>query len=821
MPSPVVASDPVAPTNQRTHSNTNGASVANNTNGYGSVPYTTGANGTSGGVTAPASDAIREGKERAKAVMAAQGVSMGANTPTKASMSESNAPTVNGVAHGRKRSRSGSPKPLEPERKEISVVDDEHAQYLLERYRARDDYAIVYKGVEGNAFTQELKNLTEVRRPEMERITRANMPRMTPQDIIERMWIAPEIYGGGFKGYGNGWTMNPEPALMYPNNPHRKWAGHRGRRDPRIRLSRKQLSDQAEEIEDLVPIRLDIEHDKIKLRDTFTWNVHDRLIDANAFAATLVEDFKVPQEHFPFIQQQVAGAIAEAVQEYHPHTFIEDSPEDPAAPYPADKNDEMRIVVKLNITIGAHTLVDQFEWDINNSKNSPEEFARQLAKDMALSGEFTTAIAHQIREQVQMFTKSLYITGHPFDGRPIEDSDVRDNFLPSPIPNVFRPIQSQKDYIPFLYELSNEELSHQELSILRDQRRQKRSTTRRGGPALPDLKDRERTVRSLVVSNVLPGAADTIENARLFKYSRASGRGRRANRLDGSDSEDEEESESESEEVTQITGGTARTRGMRGAASAAQAAMRATLGRSQTPELAQLETPPHHERRATSRALRYEMREESVPEPTSLIVKLRINPTRYRAWLRNYQARPPHISTPQMNSRTGTPQHIGQAPTSMPPPPSPAPGKNTPRPSSRGASVNESKWRYHPDGSVDAPDPLPEDESQVPPPPSWLTEALEGLRTERPRDSFEGFMKLLPADRRTGHQIKMEEMEGIPKEFQMQKWFPRIRCNDCPGKSYNAKPAEVVQNFVIHLNNRKHRDQVDARVNNRSRPSGE
>jgi SWI/SNF-related matrix-associated actin-dependent regulator of chromatin subfamily B protein 1 len=64
-------------------------------------------------------------------------------------------------------------------------------------------------------------------------------------------------------------------------------------------------------------------------------------------------------------------------------------------------------------------------------------------------------------------------------------------------------------------------------------------------------------------------------------------------------------------------------------------------------------------------------------------------------------------------------------------------------------------------------------------------------------------------------------MESTPKEFQMQKWFPRIRCNDCPGKSYNAKPAEVVQNFMVHLNNRKHRDQVDARWGGKGRVGGE
>jgi len=261
-----------------------------------------------------------------------------------------------------------------------------------------------------------------------------------------------------------------------------------------------------------------------------------------------------------------------------------------------------------------------------------------------------------------------------------------------------------------------------------------------------------------------------------------------------------------------MTAGTARTRGMRGAATAAQAAMRATLGRSQTPELASLH---HHETRTTSRSLRYEVREESVAEPTSLMITLRINPARYRQWLRNYQTRPAQASTPLVTSQSNTPQQLGQAGPSMPPPPSPAPtGRNTPGASSRGTPAQEGKWRYHPDGSVDAPNGQIDDTAQPPPPP-WLAEALDGLRKTHPRDSFEGWMKPLPADKRTGQQIKPDDMEHTPKEAIVQKWFPRIKCLDCPGKVYTAKPGDVVDNFMVHLKNRAHRERVDARLGNK------
>ena len=53
---------------------------------------------------------------------------------------------------------------------------------------------------------------------------------------------------------------------------------------------------QSEQIEDLVPIRLDIDWEKLKMQDTFTWNVHDRVVSPDLFAEKLVEDLGLPLE---------------------------------------------------------------------------------------------------------------------------------------------------------------------------------------------------------------------------------------------------------------------------------------------------------------------------------------------------------------------------------------------------------------------------------------------------------------------------------------------------------------------------------------------
>lgn len=52
--------------------------------------------------------------------------------------------------------------------------------------------------------------------------------------------------------------------------------------------------------------------------------------------------------------------------------------------------------ISINCRIGNVIITDQFEWDINNPDNSPEDFAAVIVTDLGLSSEFLLPIAHQI-----------------------------------------------------------------------------------------------------------------------------------------------------------------------------------------------------------------------------------------------------------------------------------------------------------------------------------------------------------------------------------------------------------------------------------------
>lgn len=583
------------------------------------------------------------------------------NGPLDSASHDDNRPSspstqTNGNGLSRKRSRSGSIIPATSPSSGEEVVQQRETpleKLLLEQYLHRE---------------WQHSALAATRNSHQETLQRKLAERDYYFSLQQERQLNPAaIFGAGYEGFGNARTdlKSQHPQLLYPSNRRRPG----GRKAKDLRIPRDDMLTQSDQAEHLVPIRIDIDWDKVKLRDTFTWNLHDRVTMPDVFAEKLIEDLGLPLESCGPLVRQVTQSIQDQIANFYPHVFIEDEPLDPHLPYSAYKNDELRVLIKLNITIGQHTLVDQFEWEINDPHNSPEDFAVQMARDLSLTGEFTTAIAHSIREQIQLFSKSLYILSYPFDGRPIEDPDLKTAFQPSPILSSFRPFQAAKDYTPYLYELNEAELERTEVSISREQRRQKRSVNRRGGPALPDLKDRQRTIRTMVVSSVIPGAAASIDESRLFKRSGTSRRGRAAagqrDGLDDSDSSGSEESSVGSPAMSHLAQGTARTRGMRQASSIAQNAIRGQiLGRSATPE-----TSLHgHETRTSSR--RRDYREESSEAPDTLVVKLRINPQRLHQFVkdlksrsRQYTASPGGLATtPKSNARSsmGPPQTQAQ-----------------------------------------------------------------------------------------------------------------------------------------------------------------
>ncbi|KAG0698325.1 SNF5-domain-containing protein [Suillus ampliporus] len=158
-------------------------------------------------------------------------------------------------------------------------------------------------------------------------------------------------------------------------------------------------------------------------------------------------------------------------------------------------HEDLRILIKLDIIVGSMKLDDQFEWDLENVDASPEQFAEIYAKELGLGGEFKTAIAHCIREQVQIYQKSLFLVGHPSDGSFVQDDDLRMSFLPN-LTSGARAMDQVQSFTPLLNYLSDGEIERSEKEREKElTKRRKRNTRGRRGIALPD-REPNRTYRT-------------------------------------------------------------------------------------------------------------------------------------------------------------------------------------------------------------------------------------------------------------------------------------------------------------------------------------
>uniref|UniRef100_V5EX55 Uncharacterized protein n=1 Tax=Kalmanozyma brasiliensis (strain GHG001) TaxID=1365824 RepID=V5EX55_KALBG len=218
-----------------------------------------------------------------------------------------------------------------------------------------------------------------------------------------------------------------------------------------------ELARQAGRNEVLVPIKIDLEAEQYRIKDTFTWNMNERLISPYHFAKLLLEDLDLPVEPYAtqimhMINQQIddatgvadiemepaAGGVwssarlearegenalseserrqydvdEEATKEARAWNWGLDRADDEQRQWRkrmakrleageglGEFEDDLRVIVDYEVQILRHMLRDRLEWDLC-SPLTPESFARKLCDDLALSGEAQALIANSVREQL-------------------------------------------------------------------------------------------------------------------------------------------------------------------------------------------------------------------------------------------------------------------------------------------------------------------------------------------------------------------------------------------------------------------------------------
>lgn len=587
-----------------------------------------------------------------------------------------------------------------------------------------------------------------VRRAEIERLARIEHTR------AQSSLNAASVFGVGYLGYGNGLTEIRPSRILYPKERKRP-----RRHMKEITFPREALHRVAQVEEVLVPVRLDLDFDKYKLRDTFTWNLNDTTVPLELFAEHLCEDYQLPRSGFAV---EVSKSLKAQLAEHHPHKFPDEqegntieATQQATSVYTETRDDDLRIPVKIDITLGTVNLIDQFEWDINNSKNDAESFAENFCAELGLASEFRTAVAHAIREQCQLYTKSLFLVGHTFDGKAVQDNDMKQMIMP-PLYAPLRPKHMMDKFAPALYEMTSDQLERIEREREREGRRNRRQTRGKRGANLPDLGDLPKTYRTPYNNRVL--GADEDRWADKYATVRAPVPGT-ADKEDFSDFDDRLDNRNRDKDSPMTD---REIRSLRGHKSSAS---------NSTP---QLQKARNH---ATSH--------QYVERPTSL--------NHMQSTLSSSHARQHQVTATQRTDGVSPAKPANPLPRKNPRAPSPSPEpslivklkiprlrqlRQVPKAVQQRRVSYEQSLAQSTDSHL-VPDGTHQNFHDIPP---AMLEHIRRLHESFPRDSFEPI-------------VKLNQHGGEP--------MIRIRCFSCPGYLY------YVNDFEVHLRNRNHRMRVD------------
>lgn len=144
----------------------------------------------------------------------------------------------------------------------------------------------------------------------------------------------------------------------------------------------------------LVPVKLNLEYNggASKLVDYFMWNIDETLVTPDQFASLLCLELELPS----LLQLDIVDSINKQVEEYQ----IVNSSQLPAGI-------EYHVIIDLSVNLDKKLYEDKFEWDLNQTDVTAEDFADIVVADLGLSLEFKPAIAHSLHEVTLRLKREL------------------------------------------------------------------------------------------------------------------------------------------------------------------------------------------------------------------------------------------------------------------------------------------------------------------------------------------------------------------------------------------------------------------------------
>ncbi|GAA6012028.1 hypothetical protein JCM11491_000144 [Sporobolomyces phaffii] len=170
-----------------------------------------------------------------------------------------------------------------------------------------------------------------------------------------------------------------------------------------IATNEEQMEDLAEIPGTFIPIQIDLDYRTFKIRDSFVWNIHEKLITPDSFARTFCDDLELGPEQAAEVSRQIAEQIDEqAGMAEVPFR----SPEEERDLVEKD----LRVIINLDVQIGTLHLRDRIEWDLTSTL-TPELFAATLVRDLSLPTSATPIISHALHEEIYRLKKSCLEMG--------------------------------------------------------------------------------------------------------------------------------------------------------------------------------------------------------------------------------------------------------------------------------------------------------------------------------------------------------------------------------------------------------------------------